>query len=78
MPQSESPGVVSRRESVQSQLRAAVLASGRPDLMVAWTRSRWGAEDLQMWQRQETALPTSSPLRPVARAESARLERELT
>jgi len=78
LPQSESPGVVSRRESVQSQLRAAVLASGKPDLMVAWTRSRWGAEDLQMWQRQETALPTSSPLRPVARAESARLERELT
>ena len=31
LPQSESPGVVSRRESVQSQLRAAVLASGRPD-----------------------------------------------
>ena len=77
LPQSESPGVVSRRESVQEQLRAAVLASGKPDLMVAWTRSRWGADDVVMWQRQQTALPVSSPLRPVAQAESARLERDL-
>ncbi len=77
LPQSESPGVVARRESVQDQLRAAVLASGRPDLMVAWTRSRWGADDAQMWQRQLTALPASSPLRPVAQAEADRLDREL-
>ena len=76
LPQSESPGVVARRDSVQEQLRAAVLASGRPDLMVAWTRSRWGADDAQMWQRQLTALPASSPLRPVARAEADRLDRE--
>ncbi|MEI2826317.1 MAG: hypothetical protein V9F04_07825 [Dermatophilaceae bacterium] len=76
LPQSESPGVVARRDSVQEQLRAAVLASGRPDLMVAWTRSRWGAEDAQMWQRQLTALPASSPLRPVAQAEADRLDRE--
>jgi hypothetical protein len=77
LPHSEAPGIVRRREILQSQVRSAVLASGLPDLMVAWTRSRWGADDLEMWQRQARALPASSPLRPVAAAEAQRLEREL-
>jgi hypothetical protein len=77
LPQSEAPGVVRRREILQSQVRSAVLSSGLPDLMVAWTRSRWGADDLEMWQRQARCLPTRSPLRPVAEAEAQRLEREL-
>lgn len=77
LPQSEAPGVVARRETQQRQLRAAVIASGAPDLMVAWTRSRWGADDLELWQRQAHALPHSSPLRAMAAAEAFRLEREL-
>jgi hypothetical protein len=52
LPQSDAPGVVQRRESIERQMRAAVLALAEPDLMVAWTRSRWGADDLEMWQRQ--------------------------
>ena len=31
-------------------LDPAVLASGAPHLMVGWTRSRWGAGDLEMWE----------------------------
>ncbi|MDT4910773.1 MAG: hypothetical protein QOI69_4014 [Pseudonocardiales bacterium] len=77
LPQSEAPGVVQRRETQQRQLRAAVLASGAADLMVAWTRSRWGAGDLELWQRQAQALPESSPLRAMAAAEATRLEGEL-
>lgn len=78
LPQSEAPGVVERREALDRQLRAAILAAGEPDLMVAWTRSRWGAGDLEMWQRQAVALPASSPLRPMAAAEATRLERQLS
>jgi hypothetical protein len=77
LPQSDAPGVVQRRESIERQLRTAVLASAEPDLMVAWTRSRWGAEDLQMWQRQARTLPPTSPLRPLAIAEARRLDYEL-
>jgi hypothetical protein len=77
LPQSEAPGTVERREALQRQLRAAVLVSHETDLMVAWTRSRWGAEDLAMWRRQAATLPANSPLHPLAVAELHRLERQL-
>ena len=73
LPGSESPVVVELRDVLEARLRAAVLASGQPDLMVGWTRSRWGAADLEMWERQAATLPEGSPLRPVAEAEAARL-----
>jgi hypothetical protein len=77
LPQSEAPGVAQRREVQEGQLRAAILASAAPDLMVAWTRSRWGADDVEVWHRQAQTLPNSSPLQAMAVAEAARLEREL-
>jgi hypothetical protein len=77
LPQSQAPGIVERRDALQRQLRAALLASGQAELMVAWTRSRWGADDLSMWRRQASALPAESPLRATATAEALRLEREL-
>jgi hypothetical protein len=77
LPRSAAPGVVDQRDALARALRAAVLASGRPELMVSWTQSRWGADDLEMWQRQCAALPADSPLRPVAAATAARLDAEL-
>jgi len=77
LPQSNAPGVVERRDRLQAELRAAVLAAGLPELMVAWTRSRWGADDIAMWRRQAVALPQSSPLRALAAAEADRLESSL-
>ncbi len=71
------PAVVTLREVLEGRVRGAVLASGEPDLMVVWTRSRWGASDLEMWERQVETLPVTSPLLPVAEAEVGRLEREL-
>jgi hypothetical protein len=78
LPQSDAPGVVGRRELIERQRRAAILASGEPDLMAVWTRSRWGADDLEMWQRQIAAMSLASPLRPLAIAEARRLDRELS
>jgi hypothetical protein len=77
LPRSAAPGVVDQRDHLARALRAAVLASDRPELMVSWTQSRWGAEDLEMWQRQCAVLPAGSPLRPVAAATAARLDAEL-
>ena len=76
LPLSDAPAVASRREMLAGQLRAALIASNEPDLMVSWTRSRWGADDLDVWRRQALTLPAGSPLRPIALAETSRLERE--
>jgi hypothetical protein len=77
LPQSEAPGVVERRVRLERQLRSTVFASGDLTLMIAWTRSRSGADDIEMWQRQAGLLPVDSPLRPLAIAEVRRLDREL-
>lgn len=77
LPHSEAPGVVAHRDRLERQLRAALLGCGQLDLMAAWTRSRWGADDLDMWQRQLDLAPDRSPLRTIAAAEVSRLDEEL-
>ncbi len=77
LPRSEAPGVAELRGDLERALRAAVLASGQPEYLVRWTRSRWGADDLEMWQRLCTVLPASSPLRPFATATAAKLDADL-
>lgn len=42
LPMSQSPAVVDQREILTGQVRSALIASAEADLMVAWTRSRWG------------------------------------
>jgi hypothetical protein len=76
LPRSGAPGVVELRGDLDRALRAAVLASGQPEFLVSWTRSRWGADDLEMWQRLCAVLPRSSPLRPYAEATAAKLDAE--
>ena len=56
---------------------ALVLADGGQELVVDWTQSRWGADDLEMWRRQCVLLPYRSPLRPRAEAMVERLDTEL-
>jgi len=76
LPASVAPGVVRLRENLESSLRQAVLTSREPDLMSSWTRSAWGADDYLMWQAQLAALGPTSPLRPIAAGQLARLDRE--
>ena len=77
LPHSDAPGVAARRDRIERQLRAAVLASGEVDLMAAWTRSRWGADDLDMWRRQAELVAPGGPLAAIAAIELQRLDREL-
>ena len=77
LPGSTAPGVVRLRENIEASLRQAVLKSHEPDLMSTWTRSAWGADDYSMWQAQLKALAVTSPLRPLAAGQLARLDREL-
>jgi hypothetical protein len=77
LPRSEAPGVAELRGDLDRALRAAILATDQPELLLSWTRSRWGAGDLPMWQRLRAVLPADSPLRPIAAATAAKLDAEL-
>jgi GAF domain len=77
LPPSEAPEVVRLRSDLHGWLRALVLADGGQELVVNWTQSRWGADDLEMWHRQCALLPSRSPLRPRAEAMVERLDAEL-
>ena len=77
LPPSEAPEVVRLRDDLHGWLRAMVLADGGHELVVSWTQSRWGADDLEMWHRQCDLLPSRSPLRPRAEAMVERLDTEL-
>jgi len=77
LPRSVAPGVVRLRSDVEGDLRLALLHSGRADLMSAWTRASWGADDYEMWQAQAASLGPTSPLIPLVQHQIARLDREL-
>jgi hypothetical protein len=77
LPRSTSPGVVRLRDEIASTLRSAVLRSGVPDLMSAWTRSSWGSDDYAMWTAQRDAVGPRSPLLPLILGQISRLDREL-
>ncbi|HMD93862.1 MAG TPA: hypothetical protein VKG80_14595 [Trebonia sp.] len=77
LPRSEAPGVAELRDDLERALRSGILASGQPDHIVSWTRSGWGAGDLEMGERLCVVLPASSPLLPFAMATAAKLDAEL-
>jgi len=76
LPQSEAPAVVRQRRDLHDWMRAMILVDGRQELLVNWTQSRWGADDLEMWRQQCVILPATSPLRPRAQAAASRLDAE--
>jgi hypothetical protein len=78
LPQSEAPAVARQRQELHEWMRAAILADGRQELLINWTQSRWGADDLEMWRRQCAILPATSPLRPRAEATASRLDAEFS
>lgn len=76
LPGSEAPGVARLRRLVDGQLRAAVLASADPALLVSWTATPAGADDLTAWELLARVLPPGAPRRPLALARARQLARE--
>jgi len=76
LPSSDAPGVVSHRDRLERDLVTALLRSTDVDLLVSATGSRWGSNNLELWERQVELLPVSSPLRSAALNEVRRLRVE--
>ncbi len=68
LPRSWSPGVERVRDAVSDEVRAAVLATRDPRLVVRWTASAEGADDYGAWQvlASSSAPGSSSHLRALA------------
>lgn len=77
LPRSTAPGVVRLRDSLAASLRQALLRSGAPELMSAWTRTGWGRDDYDMWLAQRAVVPASSPMRALVDGQIARLDADL-
>ncbi len=73
LPSSSAPGVVQRRDRLERDLLTALLRSSDVDVLVAATQSRWGADHLELWERQVELLAPSSPLHSAAANEVRRL-----
>lgn len=73
MPQSEVPRVAELRDRIDDQLRAAVLASGDPDLLEAWLRTPTGRDDYEASRLLAVNLPRMDPRRAAERSRIRRL-----
>ena len=63
LPRSAAPGVVAARRRTAAALRAAVLRSRRPELLLRWTALPEARDDVAVWQACLEALPAGSPRR---------------
>jgi hypothetical protein len=57
LPGSQAPGVRAARARLADEVRAAVLGSGRPDLLVRYSELPEAADDLGTWQACLAVLP---------------------
>ena len=75
LPSSEAPGVAAERDWLDTKLRAAVIASGDPQLLQAWSE-RFGFDDLEPWEQLAAVLPPGSARRGAALARVRQLRAE--
>jgi hypothetical protein len=75
LPGSRAPGVVAARERMAALLRAAVLKSRRPELLLRYAQLPEARDDAAVWQACVEWLPAGSPRRTAAAAQLMRLRR---
>ncbi|MGY1705253.1 phytochrome sensor protein [Geodermatophilus sp. SYSU D00697] len=75
LPPSTAPGVVATRQRLAAQLRQAVLASRRPELVLRYSRLPEAQDDVAVWQACLEWLPPGAPSRPAVAAHLHRLRR---
>jgi len=77
LPRSASPGVRRVRDAVSDEVRAAVLASRDPRVVVRWAASDEGVDDFDAWRALAACSPAGSATHLRACAQLRRLEAEL-
>lgn len=73
---SEVPRIVELRDRVDDQLRAAVLASGDPQLLEGWLKTPTGRDDFEASRALAVSLPRHDPRRAAQRSRIRRLSKE--
>jgi hypothetical protein len=73
LPGSAAPGVRAARARLAGQVRSAVLAAGRPELLVRYSELPEAADDLAVWQACLAVLPAGAARRTLAAAQVQRL-----
>jgi hypothetical protein len=66
LPDSEAPGIVRDRDSLEAWLRQAVMTADDAEALWAWTQSSSGRDDLAAWKRLLAALDYRDPRRSLA------------
>lgn len=61
LPTSESPAITELRDEVHMQVRAAVLRSADPDVLLRFADTDFGRDDLELWEVARRRLPVDSP-----------------
>jgi hypothetical protein len=75
LPVSEAPGVERLRRRVEQQVRAGLLGTADPGLLLRWTRTPWGRDDLEVWEQLARTAPAGA-VRSLAVREARRLAAE--
>ncbi|TCN29303.1 GAF domain-containing protein [Kribbella orskensis] len=72
---SDAPALRAERDELDATLRSAVLDSGDTDLVWRFAQTTTGAEDLEVFEALERALPSTDHRRPAVTARLDRLAR---
>ncbi|NBE50569.1 GAF domain-containing protein [Streptomyces boluensis] len=76
LPLSQAPEVARLRRRLDRALRDALIGRGDPQLLADWAYSRWGGDDLDVWQALVAATAPGTPERAAARARHRELDAE--
>jgi GAF domain len=75
LPTSQAPGVERIRRRVEQHVRAGLVSAADPALLLRWSRTPWGRDDLEMWELLARIAPAGA-VRSLAGREAGRLAAE--
>lgn len=75
LPESEAPGIIERRQWLETRLRAAVLSCADHGPLTEWAE-RFGFDDLEAWEHLTGVLPAGSGRQAAAAARTGELRAE--
>lgn len=68
LPRSAAPAVVAVRAELRAEVRGALLRNPDPELLLSWTSTEQGHDDVELWEACLQSLPPGSPTADLVRA----------